>query len=145
MERALSDLSRRITVSALAVAVVAGSAFLWIGIPWLGLWLAGRLTVDNQGFLFFALLAVPVAMLAFGWVLYRVNAVYERAAGRDPAQAGDRARWLGSLSGEREQFRRARAPRALVDVAMTASAVTAMCLLVVWFFFFASSPLGPMQ
>src|SRR3712207_5666894 len=107
-------MSRNLAVAALAVAVVAGSAFIWIGIPVLGFWLAGQLTVNHQNFLFFALLAVPVAMLVWGWVLYRVNAVYERLAGREQGAPGDRSRWLGSLSGEREQFRRARAPRPLI-------------------------------
>jgi hypothetical protein len=143
MARAWNELPRTLAVAGLAVAVVAGSAFLWVGIPWLGFWLAGQLTVNNQGFLFFALLGVPVAMLAFGWVLYRVNAVYEQLTG-GASDTGPRAAWLGSLSGEREEFRRARARRTLIDVAMTASAVIAMILLVAWFFLF-DSPLGPMQ
>ena len=37
-----------------------------------------------------------------------------------------------------------RAPRPLVDVAMTASAVTALVLLLVWFFFIAEMQLAPM-
>ena len=49
-----------------------------------------------------------------------------------------------SLSEERAGYRRARAPRPLVDVAMTASAVTALVLLLVWFFFIAEMQLAPM-
>jgi len=143
--RTWNDLSRAMAAAALAVVIVLGSAFLWIGVPVLGFWLAGELTTTSQGYLFFVLPVVPVTMVAFGWLLYRLNAVYETLRGTEADDAPARSSWLGSLSGEREQMRRARVRRTLVDVAMTASAVTAMVLLVAWFFLFASAPLGPMQ
>ena len=46
-----SSLSEAVT-GVLAVAVVLGSAAMWIGIPLGGLWLAGELTSTAQGFLF---------------------------------------------------------------------------------------------
>ena len=131
--------------AALAVVIVLGSAFLWIGVPVLGFWLAGELTTTSQGYLFFVLPIVPVTMVACGWLLYRLNAVYEGLVGIEAGEARSRAAWLGSLSGEREQARRVRSRRTLIDVAMTVSAVTAMVLLVGWFFLLANSPLGPMQ
>ena len=128
----------------LGAVVVAGSAFLWIGIPALGLWVAGQLTTTSEGFLFAALGGIPLSMVVTGWLLYRVAAVYESLgdpAGRQPA---GRAAWLRSHTDERGSVRQARQPRPLVDVAMTASAVAALIALVIWFFFFAGSPLGPM-
>ena len=54
--------------------------------------------------------------------------------------------WLVASSDERRKLRRAHAPTTLIDVAMTGSAVTAMVLLLVWFFFFADlNPLAPMM
>jgi hypothetical protein len=119
----------------LAVVIVVGSVVLWIGIPVLGLWLAGELTTDAQGFLFATLGGIPLTMVAFGWLLYRVNDMYER--GRLQQGGPAHSAWLVSSSEERAQSRRARAPRRLIDVAMTVSVSTALVLMVIWFFFFS--------
>jgi hypothetical protein len=137
------DILERLAEGALAVAIVLGSGFLWIGIPWGGLWLAGALTTDNEGFLFAVLGGVPLAMVGFGWLLYQLNNLYEGLRGGARRAVMNRSAWLVSSSEERAKFRRARAPRGLIDVAMTASAVTALVLMFVWFFFLAGSPLAP--
>ena len=119
----------------LAAAIVIGSAVLWIGIPFAGLWLAGEFTTTAEGFLFATLGGIPVAMVAFGWVLYRINALYLRWRGPDENEGRARSAWLVSLSDERGRSRRARAPRQLIDVAMTVSLTVALVLMVIWFFF----------
>jgi hypothetical protein len=121
----------------LGVAIVLGSAALWIGIPFGGLWLAGELTTTAEGFLFATLGGIPLAMTAFAWVLYRVNDMYERSRGADAPGGHRRSAWLVSSSDERNRVRRARAPRALIDVAMTLSATAALVLMAIWFFFFS--------
>jgi hypothetical protein len=121
----------------LGVAIVLGSAALWIGIPFGGLWLAGELTTTAQGFLFATLGGIPLAMTAFAWLLYRVNDRYERSRGAGAASGHRRSAWLVSSSEERNRVRRARAPRALIDVAMTVSATAALVLMAIWFFFFS--------
>jgi hypothetical protein len=121
----------------LGLAVVLGSAALWIGIPLGGLWLAGELTNTAQGFLFATLGGIPLAMTAFAWLLYRVNDRYERSRGAEAASGHRRSAWLVSSSDERNRVRRARAPRALIDVAMTVSATAALVLMAIWFFFFS--------
>ena len=121
----------------LGVAIVLGSAALWIGIPFGGLWLAGELTTTAQGFLFATLGGIPLAMTAFAWLLYRVNDLYERSRGAAAAGGHRRSAWLVSSSDERSRIRRARAPRALIDVAMTVSATAALVLMAIWFFFFS--------
>ena len=121
----------------LAVAVVLGSAALWIGIPLGGLWLAGELTRTAQGFLFATLGGIPLAMTASAWLLYRVNDLYERSRGPQDDAGRRRSAWLVSSSDERNRLRRARAPRALIDVAMTVSASTALVLMAIWFFFYS--------
>lgn len=125
----------RAMTAVLAVAIVVGSAILWIGIPLAGLWLAGELTTDAQSFLFATLGGIPLAMVSFGWLLYRVNDMYER--GREQRGGPAHSAWLVSSSEERAQSRRARAPRRLIDVAMTASVSAALVLMVIWFFFFS--------
>lgn len=121
----------------LGVAIVLGSAALWIGIPFGGLWLAGELTTTAQGFLFATLGGIPLAMTAFAWLLYRVNDMYERSRRADGPSGHRRSAWLVSSSEERNRVRRARAPRALIDVAMTLSATAALVLMAIWFFFFS--------
>jgi hypothetical protein len=121
----------------LAAAIVIGSAVLWIGIPILGLWLAGRFTTTAEGFLFATLGGIPLAMVGFGWVLYRVNALYLRSRGPDEAPEHRHSAWLVSYSEERGGSRRQRAPRRLIDVAMTVSLSIALVVMVIWFFFFS--------
>jgi hypothetical protein len=129
------DAAAGIVTVVLAVAIVVGSAVLWIGIPLLGLWLAGRFTTTAEGFLFATLGGIPLAMVAFGWVLYRVNSLYLRSRGPDDAPEHRHSAWLVSYSEERGRSRRARAPRRLIDVAMTVSLTVALIAMVIWFFF----------
>jgi hypothetical protein len=133
---ALSSLSRRIAATCLALVIITGSAGLWIGVPLLGFWAGGQLTSSAEGFLFFVLGGVPLAMVLVGWALYRVNGLYEGLRGSE-READVPSAWLTSVSEERAEYRRRRGPRPLIDVAMTASAVTALVLMVVWFFFLA--------
>ena len=126
-----------VVTALLAVAVVLGSAAMWIGIPFGGLWLAGELTSTAQGFLFATLGGIPLAMTASGWLLYRVNDLYERSREVPGGGGRHRSAWLVSSSDERNRVRRARAPRALIDVAMTVSATTALVLMAIWFFFYS--------
>jgi hypothetical protein len=129
------DLLAGAVTAALAAAIVVGSAVLWIGIPLLGLWLAGRLTTTAEGFLFATLGGIPLAMVAFGWVLYRVNDLYLRSRGPDGSGERNHSAWLVSVSDERGRSRRERAPRRLMDVAMTVSLSVALVAMVIWFFF----------
>ena len=131
-----SSLAEAVT-AVLAVAVVLGSAAMWIGIPLGGLWLAGELTTTAQGFLFATLGGIPLAMTASAWLLYRVNDLYERRRGVAGGGGRRRSAWLGASSDERSRVRRARAPRALIDVAMTVSATAALILMAIWFFFYS--------
>ncbi len=121
----------------LGIAIVLGSVALWIGIPLGGLWLAGELTSTAQGFLFATLGGIPLAMTAAAWLLYRVNDLYERSRATPDGGGRRRSAWLVASTEERSRVRRARAPRPLIDVAMTVSAVTALVLMAIWFFFYS--------
>jgi hypothetical protein len=142
--RAAHDVAGRVAEALLALAIVVGSAFLWIGLPLGGFWLAGEFTTTAEGFLFAVLGGIPLAMVAFGWLLYRVNDLYVSVRDVDQPVASGRSAWLVASTEERNKLRRARAPRTLIDAAMTASATVALLLLAVWFFFLAGSPMAPM-
>jgi hypothetical protein len=135
-------MSDRLAARALAAVIVIGSAVLWIGVPFGSFWLAARVTSDSVRGVLFALLAIPVAMALGAWALYRVNSVYEGLRG-EPARRTSPPAWRQSL-GERRDVRRASGPPRLIDVTMTGSAIVALVLLLIWFFFFADMQLAPM-
>jgi len=131
-----SNLLESVGAGILAALICVGSAVLWIGIPAGGLWVAGEVTRTADAFLFFVLGAIPLTMIGFGFVLFRVNAVYERLRPQAPS-APQRAAWLDAASEERPSIKRLRAGRSLLDVSMAVSVVAALVLLLVWFFAFA--------
>jgi hypothetical protein len=133
----------RLEMACLAVAIVLGSALMWIGVPAGGLWVAAKITRDGVTAVLVALLAIPVTMVAFGWLLYRVSARYEDLRG-GPERPRSPPAWRMSLGEERASERRRASPRSLIDVAMTLSAVAALVVLTIWFFFFAEMHLTPL-
>jgi hypothetical protein len=139
----MANPARRVLAAFLAVVIVLGCAVLWIGVPIAGFWVAGQLFTKSTHFLIFALLTIPLTMVLFGFALYRVNALYlslrDEKAGPPP-----RSGWLVSSTDERRSLRLRRGPRQLIDMAMTASIVTALLLMVVWFFFLAQMRLAPL-
>jgi hypothetical protein len=132
----------RVAAGGLAVVIVAGSALLWIGVPVAVFWVAARIAGEGVTAILVALVAVPVIMAAFGWVLYRASARYEALRGAGERRRGPPA-WRVSLSEERASERRRAGGRSLIDVSMTVSAVTAVLVLAIWFFFFAELRLSP--
>ena len=135
--------SERIEMAALAVVIVLGSLVLWVAVPFGGLWVAGQVMSDALGAVLFALIAVPAAMVAVGWLLYRANGRYEGLRGTERRAASPPA-WRSSLGEERGIDRRRRGGRPLIEIAMTVSAVAALLVLFVWFFIYAELPLSPL-
>jgi hypothetical protein len=132
----------RAAAGCLAGVIVLGSALLWMGVPVAGFWLAARVAPDGVTAVLSALIAVPVAMAAVGWLLYRASTRYESLRGREERRRGPPA-WRVSLSEERASERRRAGGRPLIDVAMTVSAAAAVLVLAIWFFFFAELRLSP--
>jgi hypothetical protein len=133
----------RVASASLAVVIVLGSALLWIGIPLAGLWVAGRVTPGPLRAMMLALLVIPATMVALGWVLGRASGRYEQLRGTGPRRPSPPA-WRSGLGDERPSERRRKGERRLIDIAMTVSAITAVLVLVVWFFLFAEMRLTPM-
>jgi hypothetical protein len=131
----------RLEAASLAVAIVAGSVLVWIGVPVGGFWAVAQIAPDGVSAVLAALLAIPLAMAAVGWVLYRASARYEALRGAE-GRRGPPA-WRVSLSDERASARRRSGRRPLIDIAMTASAAAAVVVITIWFFFFAELRLSP--
>ena len=132
----------RLLAAALAVVIVVGSALVWIGVPVAGLWLAGRVTTDALTAVLFALIAIPTTMVGLGWLLYRASGRYERLRGTERHRSSPPS-WRSSLGEERASDRRRKGGRPLIDIAMTASLITALIVMAIWFFFYAQSMLAP--
>jgi hypothetical protein len=140
---AMADPGRRLAVALLAVTIVLGSLGLWIGVPIAGFWVAGHLFTKSTHIMMFSLVAIPLTMVLTGVVLYRVNRLYESLRGAE-GRPRSRSGWLVSHTDERRSTRLKQGPRSLIDVAMTVSIVTALVLMVVWFFFSAEMRLAPL-
>jgi hypothetical protein len=134
---------RTVQAAFLAVVIVLGSLVLWIGVPIGGFWVAGQLFTKSTQFVLFCLMAIPLTMVLGGFALYRLNGTYESLRGGEGRPAG-RSGWLVSHSDERRSARLKRGPRQLIDVAMSASIVIALLLMVFWFFFAAEMRLAPL-
>ena len=127
--------------TALACVIVLGSLITWIGIPLFWIWLAGRLIDEYPSIYLIALAACPLTMIMWGWVLYRVNAIYiELSPPRADAPGVQRSAWLGSLSGDRKAKRR---QATLLDFSMIVSVIIALTAMAIWFFAFAHNT-GPL-
>ena len=127
--------------AALAVAIVVGSLALWLGIPLFWIWIAGRLIDEYPSIYMFALAACPLTMIGWGYVLYRLHAVYMELTPPPPTIPGvQRSAWLGSLSDGRRPRRRG---ATLLDVSMIVSVIVALTAMAVWFFAFAHNS-GPL-
>jgi hypothetical protein len=127
--------------AALAVLIVFGSVFMWLGIPAFWIWITGQLIHEYPSIYMAALAACPLTMIAWGWVLYRINAIYLELVPPPPdAPGAQRSAWLGSLSAERRPRRR---QVTLLDVSMVISVIVAFSVMFVWFFVFAHNT-GPL-
>jgi hypothetical protein len=121
--------------------IVVGSLIFWIGIPLFWIWVAGQLISEYPSIYLLALAACPLTMIAWGWVLYRVNAIYLELAPPPPDSPGvQRSAWLGSLSDNRKPKRR---QATLLAVSMIVSVIIALTAMAVWFFAFAHNS-GPL-
>ena len=119
----------------LIVLMSAVSLFMWIGVPLAWLWIAAQVSSDYQAIYLWVLFAIPLTMVAVGWVLFRINAVYIRVS-HEPAGPRQTA-WLRSQAHDRSSSE----PKRAIEVIMACSVGLAMALMAVWFFFFAGSPL----
>jgi hypothetical protein len=120
--------------------MVVGSLVLWIGIPVGWLWLGSQIASESQqsslGAYMLVLAGIVVSMIAMGKGLSTLNRVYSRVTGED-SHVRVRMPWHRSMRGEEDH----RPPRQILDVVMVVSVAMAGLVLLIWFAFFAGSPL----
>jgi hypothetical protein len=126
--------------------LAASTAFiavnLWTGAPLLALWVGSK--VVGQQTLSMEAVAVVIVVLAallypMTIALTRLNAAYDRLVGRPSGE--DRMAWLRSMNVQREQNAGRRMGISALERIVMASVYVAVITFLVWFFFFASSPL----
>ena len=136
------SLNERAFDALLVGAIFLGSLVLWIGIPLAWVWGASQLVSEYPVVYALAILGCPATMVAWAWVLHRLNAIHlDIAAPPDDLPGSQRAAWLKSLSGERGPVKR---HLGVLEISSMISVVIAIVAIGVWFFFFAEMHLAPL-
>ncbi|MFN8176206.1 MAG: hypothetical protein U0T02_14175 [Solirubrobacteraceae bacterium] len=124
----------------LIALMAAGSVLLWLGLPFLWIYLASKLVETSRpsfGPYLLILVGIPASMFVVGKGLSSLNRAYGRLTGATHETRPVQATWLRSMRGERGSTRE----RSVLDVVMVISVGTALLLFAIWFFAFAGSSL----
>jgi ABC-type dipeptide/oligopeptide/nickel transport system permease component len=112
----------RIVGAFLLLLMAVGSLGLWIGVPAGVLYGLSQVTSSSAQHLAFSVLAVPVAMLLFALILFRLNALYLRVTVPDWAEEED----------EDDEPRVMRGPLELLLLGSLALAIFALAFAINW-------------
>jgi hypothetical protein len=120
---------------AVIVVMVLGATSMFTVVPVACLWVASMLTSSQIAGIFAALISVPLAMVAFGSQLIRLDNLYARvtAFDRGPQVAPAYRRGLTDTNFIR--------PTSVLEGVMVAAVLLALVVDTIWFFGFAGSPL----
>jgi hypothetical protein len=129
------------TMLAAATAFIAVN--LWTGAPLLALWVGSQVVGGqtlSMGAVFVVVIVLAIVVFALAVALAWLNATYDRLTGRP--QEEPRLAWLRSMNTSgNDQSRNAYGISPLERIVML-SVYVAVITLLVWFFFFAGSPLS---
>jgi len=129
---------------ALAAASMLVSINVCTGFPLAALWI-GSLTANGNVFSWTGIITAIVSMAVLSTVgvisLTRLSARYNKVAGRPPPTRQPRP-WQLSMSTSRAMPERQRRATNPVEVIVVLTVVVAFEALLVWFVFFAGSPVG---
>jgi hypothetical protein len=128
------------------ISMAAATAFLainlWTGAPLLALWvgsqLVGKTTLSMQA-VFVVVIVLAVLVFTMAMALAWLNASYDRLTGRPAGQ--QRLTWLRSMNAQDEDPILIGTTISALERIVMASVYIAVITLLVWFFFFAGSPL----
>lgn len=120
---------------AVILVMVIAAASLFTVVPLVCLWVASMLTSSHVAGILAALVSVPLAMIAFGSQLVRLDNLYARvtAVDRGPRVAPAYRRGLTDTN----FFR----PTSVLDRVMVVAVMIAVIVDAAWFFLLAGSPL----
>ena len=128
------------------VTMAAATAFLsiniWTGAPLLALWVGSRVvgqTVLSMKAVFVVVLVLAVLVFALAAALSWLNNIYDELIGRPRTER--RSPWLRSMRAEAEVHISSRVGITMLERIVMTSVYLAVITLLIWFFFFAGSPL----
>jgi hypothetical protein len=128
------------------VTMAAATAFLsiniWTGAPLLALWVGSRVvgqTVLSMKAVFVVVLVLAVLVFSLAAALSWLNNVYDELIGRPRSER--RSPWLRSMRAEAEVHVSSRVGITMLERIVMTSVYLAVITLLIWFFFFAGSPL----
>jgi hypothetical protein len=131
----------RLKRAAMAAATAFLAINLWTGAPLLALWVGaktvGHTTLSMEA-VFVVVIVLAVLLFAMVMALAWLNASYNTLTGRP--QGERRLSWLRSMNTQDDRADAGAGLSALERIVM-ASVYVAVVVLLVWFFFFAGSPL----
>jgi hypothetical protein len=131
---------RDIAAFGLIVVMVLGSMTLWLAVPLAWLWAASKVnnSLDPSFGAYVAVaIGIPATMLVLFTLLRRVDAAHRALTGTVTETKAVPPPWRRSMRDERNVH----APTSALDTILVATAVAAVLALLVWFAFFAGSPL----
>jgi hypothetical protein len=127
-------------------AIAGAGAFLsiniWTGAPLLALWVGSHVsddTVLSMKAVFVLVLVLASLVFAMAVALTWLSNTYDELVGREHSER--RSPWLRSMRAEAELHVSARVGTTLLERIVVASVYLAVSTLLVWFVFFAGSPL----
>lgn len=136
----VSRSARGLAAFGLIVVMIVGSMTLWLAVPLGWLWVASKINQSlDPSFGAYAAVAVgiPATMLLLFTGLRRLDAAHRALTGTVTDGIPAPPPWRRSMRDARD----VRTPTSALDVILVATAITAGMVLVVWFAFFAGSPL----
>ena len=131
---------RELVGFALLVVMVLGSFILWLAVPLGWLWIGSKLnqSLDPSFGAYVAIaVGIPATMLVLFTLLRRVDAAHQALTGTLSEAKPVPPPWRRSMRDERNMH----APTSALDIILVATAIAAGLVLLVWFAFFAGSPL----
>ena len=127
---------------ALAVATAFLAINLWTGAPLLALWVGsivvGRRTL-SIGAVFIVVIVLAVLVFSMALALAWLNRSYDKLIGRPAGE--DRLTWLRSMNTQGEDLEGPGVGITMLERIVMVSVYLAVISFLIWFFFFAGSPL----
>lgn len=131
---------REIVALGLILVMVLGSLTLWLAVPLAWLWGASHVhqSLDPSFGSYMAIaIGIPTTMLVLFMLLRRVDAVHRDLTGAGVDERPVPPPWRRSMRDERNMH----APTSALDIILVATAIAAGLVMLLWFAFFAGSPL----
>ena len=132
-------MSRRAKQAGLVALMVLGGLMLWFGNPVIWLWIGSQMSETQRasmGPYMVVALGIVASTVAVSIGLARVHRRYQEVSGHVPT-VRVRLPWMRSLRGDEDS----RPEVTVLDVVVVTTALVGLAAAVVWFVFFAGSPL----